>query len=566
MSQKSSSPESSLMTLSVEQERDSYKEKVEHMKLMIQKYKQEIQAQKIRREGVETVSRLLHESREENAAYQKKNIALETVVRNLQSRLSMNGISDGMTLGEGDVFIPGSSKQVLDNLARENKRLRSLLQGASTDPEEINELQQLIENKNIEIKDLRHTIVGLSEKLQSTGKLMKSSDDEKLSEIKKLQDKISSMKNECETRDILCSSLAEETNTLKQQLHDVAVHCQKLAVKLELSEKSKVHGGISSSQTDVEKLQEENASLKDKLSELVKMNKRWQEYMSQKERYWQQIEQNHVQPDRIQAINAALEDASRRLQKLEREKKQCQEELDERNQQLIEKSSELMRLQNDVECGNLGHDDGHLRSDVETISALKAQIQICTEDFESERKDREKAQNRVAELEAEVSQYKRMRPDDGRLPHQSLFEPRNPSSPESYGGFNLQGQYNRESQLAARGPMRRREENVYDMFNVVDAIQTDSAHTSKQDKTNKEGTNLATKLKVEKPDTDPDNLLDTVPDLNDFNSVDSDTELALEIAMRKVEDINLTHCPRCDHSFELGHDQETREHLEKCCD
>ena len=52
------------------------------------------------------------------------------------------------------------------------------------------------------------------------------------------------------------------------------------------------------------------------------MNKRWQEYMSQKERYWQQIEQNHVQPDRIQAINAALEDASRRLQKLEREKKQ----------------------------------------------------------------------------------------------------------------------------------------------------------------------------------------------------------------------------------------------------
>ena len=44
--------------------------------------------------------------------------------------------------------------------------------------------------------------------------------------------------------------------------------------------------------------------------------------MSQKERYWQQIEASHVHPERIQAINAALEDASRRLQKLEREKKQ----------------------------------------------------------------------------------------------------------------------------------------------------------------------------------------------------------------------------------------------------
>ena len=44
--------------------------------------------------------------------------------------------------------------------------------------------------------------------------------------------------------------------------------------------------------------------------------------MSQKERYWQQLESNHVHPERIQAINAALEDASRRLLKLEQEKKQ----------------------------------------------------------------------------------------------------------------------------------------------------------------------------------------------------------------------------------------------------
>jgi hypothetical protein len=135
-----------MMTLSVEQERDSYKEKVEHMKMMIIKYKQEIQTQKIRKEGVETVSKLLHESREENANLTKKNVALEMVVRNLQSRLSLYGISDGMALEEGDMFIPGSSKQLLDNLARENKRLRSLLQGASTnstDPEEINRLQQV---------------------------------------------------------------------------------------------------------------------------------------------------------------------------------------------------------------------------------------------------------------------------------------------------------------------------------------------------------------------------------------------------------------------------------------
>lgn len=86
---------------------------------------------------------------------------------------------------------------------------------------------------------------------------------------------------------------------------------------------------------------------------------------------------------------------------------QIQDELDERNQQLISKSSELNKLQQDMQ-GFQGNDDGHIRSDTETISALKAQIQICTEDFESERRDREKAQNRVAELEAELAQFKRM--------------------------------------------------------------------------------------------------------------------------------------------------------------
>ena len=102
------------------------------------------------------------------------------------------------------------------------------------------------------------------------------------------------------------------------------------------------------------------------------------------------------------------------------------------------------------------------------------------------------------------------------------------------------------------------------MYNVADTVQTDSAH--RHEKTEKEGTNLATKLNA----TDPETMLDKVPELNDFNSVDSDTfneiEKVGDINLRKCEDLNLTHCPRCDHSFELGNEQETQEHLEKCCD
>lgn len=43
----------------------------------------------------------------------------------------------------------------------------------------------------------------------------------------------------------------------------------------------------------------------------------------------------------------------------------------------------------------------------EIINALKAQIQICTEDFESERRDRERVQAKRMCLEAEVEQLKK---------------------------------------------------------------------------------------------------------------------------------------------------------------
>ena len=41
------------------------------------------------------------------------------------------------------------------------------------------------------------------------------------------------------------------------------------------------------------------------------------------------------------------------------------------------------------------------------VRVLQAQVQICTEDFESERRDRERAQSKVTRLEAEISKYKK---------------------------------------------------------------------------------------------------------------------------------------------------------------
>lgn len=132
-----------IQSLTVEQERDSYREKVEHFKVLLRKLQEENQSLKIRKEGTETVSKLLQESKQECCALKKKQSTYEAVIRNLQSRLESNGLSSDIVLQEGETYIPGHSRRLLDNLTRENNRLRHIVRSKSGDPEEFARLQQV---------------------------------------------------------------------------------------------------------------------------------------------------------------------------------------------------------------------------------------------------------------------------------------------------------------------------------------------------------------------------------------------------------------------------------------
>ena len=112
----------------MEAELQGYKKKVENMTVLLKHYQSELESQKVRRDGVETVSRLLAESRQENVALKKNLVALETTVKNLQNRLVVCGVSSGEGGDDNEVIVPGTSKQTLTNLVIENKRLRSMLQ------------------------------------------------------------------------------------------------------------------------------------------------------------------------------------------------------------------------------------------------------------------------------------------------------------------------------------------------------------------------------------------------------------------------------------------------------
>lgn len=589
----SRSPEMSV-SVSLEQELDSYKEKVDHMKMLVKQYSQELQSYKIRKEGVETVSKLLQEARQEIAVSQKKSKTQDVAIRNLQSRLTSNGLSGNIIMQEGDMFIPGTSNQLLDNLTRENSRLRTLLRGASVDPEDISALQQELRRKNETIEDYKRTGEDLETRVRQLQDLMGSSENEKDQTISSLQTTIRKMKEEFQTRDVLCHSLAEETSNLRQQLHDVAVTCQQMALRLERSEKASralepkhLASNLKSSEFSIEakeKLLVEKRELQRKLDEVVIMNKRWQEYETQREAYVKQLQAasralqdqlatsqaNQLSLERSRMINQALDEAQRRLALTEEGKRGLETELNASNQMLIQQATEVERLKHDLDLAHQGGAPTH-RSDVEILDALKAQIQICTEDFESERRDREHAQSKVSSLEAELQKVKmeRDRLVQAAIPRSELRYEERPlyQNQDFYNNFNVPNTYQNatffQNELAPRGGQDMFEYNVADGIIQVDAPPP-SVDNKPEDL---EETEVADRVSDHLSDTP---LLDDAPLLSDDRDIEDNEETTYlhgsNVRERSQTEKSILTCPNCSKEFTSDKHGELLEHLELCCD
>lgn len=82
-------------------------------------------------------------------------------------------------------------------------------------------LQQQLESKASRVNDLERAL--------------SSSADEKDAQIRRLTTTVEELRESSRTRDVLCISLAEETNNLRQQLTDVGTQCQQMAQRLENS-------------------------------------------------------------------------------------------------------------------------------------------------------------------------------------------------------------------------------------------------------------------------------------------------------------------------------------------
>nr|KAG5698048.1 hypothetical protein BaRGS_016696 [Batillaria attramentaria] len=420
----------------MEQELIGYKEKVENMKLLLKHYQAQLESQKVRRDGVETVSRLLAESRQENARLKKNQATMETLIKNLQNRLELNGLS-GKTDEDDEVIMPAMSKQTLNNLALENKRLRSMLQKEGTNSLPIESVDS--EHKSKEETETEQTLRQTVDKLEAENKsmkmklfdleaLFKSSNNEKDRQLISYQEEVRALRQGSSSTPVSGKALSG-LPTLREQLRSLVAQCQTLEGQLEKAEESQPrHVELTritpSSQKDavdgveVKQLMEEKQKLQEKLNEVTLMNQRWQAFFQEREKYTADLEmQVRDLDERLKdalhggandEVKRQLEEYMARSQEkiaaVEESRSKAEDEAEHLKRIVQAKEDEITQLRSEVSI--LSHRSSGV--DTSIIEHLKAQIQVCTEDFEKERQDRQAALQKVNSLQEQVTRLQKL--------------------------------------------------------------------------------------------------------------------------------------------------------------
>uniref|UniRef100_G1PCH1 TNFAIP3-interacting protein 2 n=2 Tax=Myotis lucifugus TaxID=59463 RepID=G1PCH1_MYOLU len=146
-------------------------------------------------------------------------------------------------------------------------------------------------------------------------------------------------------------------------------------------------GRDASVQAAVEKLQEENRLLKQKVTHVEDLNAKWQRYDASRDEY-------------VRELRAQL----RGLQAPQPEAELMRKEIARLNRQLEERISE---------CAGAARELAAVR---ERAQMLEQQVLAYKDDFTSERADRERAQSRIQELEDEVAALRQARRQDPQEP------------------------------------------------------------------------------------------------------------------------------------------------------
>lgn len=338
-----------------------------------------------------TLNSLYHETRQEIDLLNKQIYVKDNIIADLKARLGRYE-RIYMTVGDNESVVVGPSKSLLESLCKEICKLKQKRNDmefkASRQAEEIQRLTVQLREKELELETVRC-----------------QPDHEKDREIQRLRSALEERQRSEATRAVLCSSLAEEAEQLRSQLGATVKVCQELLARLEKEKKGGEESEVVAQQqnakemsessdmsgvnTQIRQLQEENQQLKQRVAYVQGLNSQWQKYDSSREDYIRGLCQR-LKETSGQGLMPGLGSVSAGL---------LHHEISRLNGLLEEKMSECERLDRGVEEMR--------RRDQERIQTLEQQVLIYTEDFKSERADRERAQGQIEDLKEQVLQLKR---------------------------------------------------------------------------------------------------------------------------------------------------------------
>ncbi|XP_032109861.1 TNFAIP3-interacting protein 2 isoform X1 [Sapajus apella] len=314
-----------------------------------------------------TLCGLYHEAGQRLRRLQDQLAARDALIARLRARLAAL---------EGDAA-PSLVDALLEQVSRFREQLRRQ-EGGAAEAQMRQEIERLTER--------------LEEKEREMQQLLSQPQHEREKELVLLRRSLAEGERARAAGDVLCRSLASETHQLRRTLTATAHMCQHLAKCLDERQQaqrsmgerspgeSEHTGGPASVQSVIEKLQEENRLLKQKVTHVEDLNAKWQRYDASRDEY-------------VRGLHAQL----RGLQ-IPQEPELMRKEISRLNRQLEERMNSCAEVKQELAASRMARDAA-----LERVQMLEQQILAYKDDFMSERADRERAQSRIQELEEKVT-------------------------------------------------------------------------------------------------------------------------------------------------------------------
>ncbi|KAJ7401040.1 TNFAIP3-interacting protein 2 [Pitangus sulphuratus] len=309
---------------------------------------------------------LYHESAQQLKHLQLQLAAKEATIRELRGSLARQPQPPAPgEAGAGAEPARSLVESLLEQLEQAREQLRDSERLSARRVEalsqEVQKLNQQLEEKNGEIQQM-----------------INQPPYEKEREILRLQKTLAEKERAQATSDVLCRSLTDETHQLQRKLASTAEMCQHLAKCLE--EKQRKEKGNSDDQIPTERS-----------NQVEDLNAKWQKYDASRDEY---VKRLHLQ---LKEMKTQLEQ-QHGVASAQTNSDLMHKEIFRLNKLLEEKMNECIKTKRELEDMKKASE-----GDNERIQMLEQQVLVYKDDFTSERSDRERAQSKIQELQAEVA-------------------------------------------------------------------------------------------------------------------------------------------------------------------